>query len=404
MTGGNVPGAQSQTYRYRAVDERGVPVRGTIQGADPAAAADRLRAMGLFPIRFSAAVTAARSKTLATRDVAAGLRMLSALFEAGLPMSRALDAFEGIAPTAWRASIAPVRERIRGGEMLASALAQELRLPAVLIGVIAAGEAVGALAQAVERAAALGEDDAELRSSIRGALVYPAILLVAGAASIGLLVTVVLPRFATILGDLGQRPPAMTRLVLSFTDALHASWGGLLLGGILTAILVHLLATTPQGAQTWSGIMLRLPGVGPIRHASASSRACLTLAALLESGVPVAQALTHSANAAGDAAVAARLRAAQQSVIEGGRLGASLLATGALTVPALQMLMAGEESGRLAMMCAHAGRLESRRARERTRAAVRLLEPGLILVFGAMVAAVAAALLQAVYTVRPVGA
>lgn len=379
-------------------------MRGSIQGSDPAVIADRLRATGLYPISLAPAAATSPSRTLPAGDVAAGLRMLSALFEAGLPMSRALDAFEGIAPASWRGAIEPVRERIRGGEMLASALAHELHLPSVLIGVIAAGEAAGALAQAVERAAALAEDDAELRSSIRGALVYPAILLVAGAASVGLLVTVVLPRFATILGDLGQQPPAMTRFVLSVTETLHASWAGLLLGGLLTGVLMTLLVRTEQGARTVSGITLRFPGIGPIRHASASSRACLSLAALLDSGVPIAQALTHAADAAGDAAVASRVRAARQAVIEGSRLGASLLATNALTVPALQMLMAGEESGRLAMMSAHAGRMEARRARERTRAAVRLLEPGLILVFGAIVAVVAAALLQAVYTVRPAGA
>lgn len=393
-----------QTYRYRAINEQGSMVRGTVRGSNPDAIADRLRATGLLPVSLAPAARISRSRSLPTSDVAAGLRMLSALFEAGLPMSRALDAFEGIAPATWRGAIEPVRDRIRGGEMLASALAHELRLPAVLVGIIAAGEAAGALAQAVERAAALAEDDAELRSSIRGALVYPAILLVAGAASVGLLVTVVLPRFATILGDLGQRPPAMTRFVLSATGALHASWAGLLLSGILTVILVHLLVRTEKGGRMVSGIMLRFPGIGPIRHASATSRACLSLSALLDSGVPIAHALTHAADAAGDAAVAARMRAARQAVIEGSRLGASLLATDALTVPALQMVMAGEESGRLAMMCAHAGRLEARRAREGTRAAVRLLEPGLILVFGAIVAVVAAALLQAVYTVRPTGA
>lgn len=391
------------TYRYRAVDGHGTVMSGTVKAADAADAAELLRVRGLFPLRLSPLVLPDLHRRSAPEDVAAGLRILSSLLESGLPMARALAAFETLAPHGWRAASGLLRERIRAGGTLAAALADELRLPHVLTGVIAAGEASGALAEAVRRAAELAEDGAELRSAIRGALVYPAILLTAGVASVALLVGVVLPRFAAILTDLGQRPPAVTQLVLDVTAALRASSTGLFVTAILAIVTWRAWTSTATGRRTWSVLLLKMPGIGTIRHAAVSSRVCLALAALLDSGIPIAPALSHAAGAAGDAAVDDRLRTARHAVMEGERLGDALKRTGALTEAALRLLTAGEESGRLGAMCAHAGRMEARRARETTRAAVRLLEPALILVFGGLVAIVAAALLQAVYTVRPAG-
>jgi len=111
--------------------------------------------------------------------------------------------------------------------------------------------------------------------------------------------------------------------------------------------------------------------------------------------------LTHAAQAAGDAAIQERILAARTSVVAGARPSAAFLTEHALTPIAARLVRAGEETGALATMLAHAARLEGERATQRVRAAVRLLEPALILTFGGLVALVAAALLQAIYSVRP---
>jgi len=121
----------------------------------------------------------------------------------------------------------------------------------------------------------------------------------------------------------------------------------------------------------------------------------------LDSGVPVSAALVHAARASGDAALGARLLATRESVVVGQGIARALAVAGALTPTTIRLVQAGEETGRLSAMFAHASVLERDQADRRLHAAVRLLEPGLILVFGGIVALVAAALLQAIYSVRP---
>jgi general secretion pathway protein F len=143
--------------------------------------------------------------------------------------------------------------------------------------------------------------------------------------------------------------------------------------------------------------------VGRIRLAAGGARAAAAIAALLSSGVPIAAALRYGARAAGDAALERRLAAARDGVIGGERLSAALARTHAGSAGLVQLVRAGEATGDLAPMLAHAARLDAEFAEARVRALVRAIEPTLILLFGAIVALIAAALLQAVYSVRPLG-
>jgi type II secretory pathway component PulF len=125
------------------------------------------------------------------------------------------------------------------------------------------------------------------------------------------------------------------------------------------------------------------------------------LAALLESGVPIVRALHLAADATGDAAAAAALTDAANRIEIGDRVATALEAEGALTPAAVRMVRAGEESGQLAGMFAHAARIESRQALQRLQRSIRVIEPALILLFGGLVMVVAAAMLQAMYGLRP---
>ncbi|HEU4557053.1 MAG TPA: type II secretion system F family protein, partial [Longimicrobium sp.] len=262
-------------------------------------------------------------------------------------------------------------------------------------------EAGSGLARAVRRAAELMESAAETRRAIRSALAYPLVLAGAGGVSLALLVGVVLPRFAVILGDLGQEMPPMARAVLAVSAAVQAWWlpALVLFAGLLAA--GRLWVGTEAGARGWDAFLLSLPAVGPVRLAAATGRFTASLAALLESGVPIAPAMASAARAAGDAAVAERVLGAREAVVAGEGVGRALEKAQALTPTALRLVRAGEETGQLGAMLAHASRIESERATDQVRAAVRLLEPSLIIAFGGAVALVAAALLQAVYSVRP---
>ena len=391
------------SYRYRAARPDGTIERGEVSAQSRDGALATLSDRGLFPVEIAArSPVRVRRARIAPADLALGLRMLASLLEAGLPISRALSAFGDLAPAAWRVGLSSLRDNVREGQTLGAALARSpLDIPPLVIGIVQAGEAGSGLAAAVRSAADLTEHAAATRAAIRAALTYPIILAVAGAASIGLLIGVVLPRFALILADLGQALPPSTRFVLGAASLARGAAVPVTAGCFLFLIAWRSWTAGEHGRESWHGILLKVPGIGDVRRAAATSRVSLALSALLRSGVPIAGALHHAARAAGDAHIAARLFAAREQVIGGARIGRALSDAAALTPTAVRLVGAGEETGRLAELLEHAARIERERAQDLTRAAVRLLEPATILVFGAIVALVAAALLQAVYSVRP---
>jgi type II secretory pathway component PulF len=392
----------SSSFKYRAARVDGTLTRGTIVAADRESAIDILHSEGLFPTRIVLSRFAATQSAPRAADIAPGLRVLSNLLAADIPMSRTLATFEDLAPTSWAASAAAIRERVRTGGRLADGLRDDARLTSVLAGIIAAGESSGNLAAAVLRSAELAEENASLRSAIRGALVYPIILFIAGAGSIALLVSVVLPRFAGILADTGQEPPPLTRFVLGATAAIEQN---AVAAGLLIAVGLigwRMWIASEAGSVAWNGLLLRLPGFGAVRRSSATARVCTAMAALLDSGVPAAVSLGRAGSAAGDSAIELCLSEARAGIMRGESLGVALEDSRALTIAATRLIRAGEESGRVSAMFLHAARIEGERARELTRSAVRLVEPSLILIFGAIVAVISGALLQAVYAIHPV--
>lgn len=390
-------------FAYRAARADGVMEAGELAAASRDAAVLALTNRGLWPVDVRVRHTRiGRRSGLRGGDLALGLRVLATLLDSGLPVGKSLAAMPELAPPAWTSALPELERGVREGASLAAVLEQSaLNVPPVVIGMIRAGEAGSGLAPAVRRAASLMEDITATRQAIRAALVYPTVLAAAATASVAVLVGVVLPRFAAILGDLGQTLPASTRIVLGASSVARA--------GSLPAALAALIiwgswrswVSTSAGAERWHEWLLRLPLIGGVRQSASTARACSALAALLESGVPLSIALSHGARASGDAAISARILAARTAVIAGARPSAALGAQSAITGVAARLVRAGEETGALAAMFAHAAKLEAERATERVRTAVRLLEPGLILVFGALVALVAAALLQAIYSVRP---
>ena len=395
--------SQRNVFRYRAARADGVMQNGRLNAADVAGARRQLIDQGLFPIDVQfAGVTATHQTSMSVRDLALGLRVLGDLLDAGLPMSRALRAFEDLAPAPWRVAIPHLQQRVREGASLATALSSSpVAIPAVVIGIAQAGEAGGAAGPAVRRAADLMETSAATRAALQAALTYPAILALAGVASIGVLIGVVLPRFADILADLNQQLPASTRLVLTASQVARAT---AIPAAAMTSVGVvawKAWVATDKGRLRWHELLRRIPLIGTARRSAATARAALSLSALLESGIPVIDALRFSARSAGDAAMERRLAMASVDIAAGRSLSAAFIASDALTPTAVQLLRAGEETGRVSELLSHGAKLEQERSERITKTAVRALEPALIFGFAAIVALVAASLLQAVYSVRP---
>jgi len=391
-------------FRYEAARADGAAVRGVVDAATGTEAAALLSVRGLFPVQVELAPGASRSLfgRPSARAQATTFESLASLVEAGVPLEQALRATERVAAGPLREALARVGTRVREGASLGAALAQEGELVSgVTIGLVRAGERGIGLASALAQAAAQLEREAETAARIRGALAYPLLLAAVGTLSVAVIVLFVVPKFVAILSDLGEALPLATRLLIVGSDTVRRF--GVVIAGAGVAAATVWARWVRDHRPAWHGWLLGLPLVGPIRHALATARASRTLGALLGTGTPALAALAIARDAAGDASVADRLARTRDQVAEGTALSTALTSTAALTPTALQLVRIGERSGRLPALLAKAADLEEREAERRVKTLVTLLEPALILAFAGLVAFVAAALLQAVYSLRPGG-
>jgi len=392
-------------FRYEAARTDGATVRGVVDATTTIEAAAVLSGRGLFPLSVEPKPErkAWRMGLRSVRAQATVFQSLASLVEAGIPLDKALHASESVASAQLRLALSRVGTLVREGASLGAALASEDGLfSGITIGLVRGGERGVGLGAALTQAAAQLEREAESVARVRGALAYPLLLAAVGTVSVGVIVTFVVPRFVALLGDLGQTLPLATRMLVTASSV--ARHFGLLIVAVVTGAAMLGLRAARERRVAWHEWLLGLPLVGTIRHALASARVCRTLSALLGTGTPALTALAIAEDAAGDAAVANRLRRARERVSEGAALSTALDSTHAMTATSLQLLTIGEGAGRLSPLLAKAAELEERDAERRLKTVLTLLEPGLILLFAGIVAFVAAALLQAVYSLRPGGA
>jgi type II secretory pathway component PulF len=389
-------------FRYEAVRADGAAVRGSVEAASGHEAAALVSARGLYPVAVDRqdAVATTPMRRASARDAGTVLRSLASLVEVGVPLHKALVVTARIAPGPIGAALTRVEARVREGGSLAAAMEKEAGLfGATTLGLVRAGERGVGLAPALTAAADDLDRRAETAARIGSALAYPVILAAVGTVSVAFIVLVIVPRFVGLLADAGAALPTATRLLIASADVVkHHAWLGVagLVGTV--ALAAHAIA---RHRDVWHRWALDVPLVGPLRHALATARVARTLAALLRVGTPALSALDVARAAAGDEAVAGRLARARERVAEGAGLSAALAATEALTPAALQLAAIGDAAGRLPDLLDRAAHLEDALADRRVRTLVALLEPALILAFAAVVAFVAAALLQAMYSLRP---
>jgi type II secretory pathway component PulF len=359
---------------------------------------------GLFPLsvkpRANRRLWGLRARP--TRTLASAMQSLAVLTEIGVPLHHALEATSEVVDGPVRESLLRVRERVREGSSLATALAAQGDLfPAVAVGLVRAGERGVGLARGLHHAARQLERDADTRADLQAALAYPVVLLSVGSLAVGFIVLVVLPRFATLLTDVQGSLPAGIRVLLTASRFVREHGLATLAGSAVCLVVLANVIRKQWGR--WAERLLEAPVIGAIRRGLTTARAARALGALLATGGPATAALAIAGDAAGDAAVARRLEHAQRLVAEGQALGDALEASRAVTAATVQLVRVGERAGRLADLLEQAATLEERAAARRVHALVTALEPLLIVMFAAVVAFIAGALLQALYSVRPGG-
>jgi type II secretory pathway component PulF len=372
-----------------------------MQAASRQLVLDGLRRQQLYPVRVDESPIPAAStagQRLGKRAaVVLWARNAATLLSAGVPLDRALAftaqyaGHEGLAE-----AVRDVRRAVQGGTTLADALARQPKyFDSLFVVMVSAGESSGALDVVFGQLSQQLEEGAELTSQVRSTLLYPALMAVVAVIGVGVLLGFVIPRFATVLADMGGTLPWSTRFLLGLSHVVTVWWWVWVGVAVVVAAMVPRVLARPGVRQQWHAMRLGWPYIGDIERKYSTARVTRTLGLLLKSGVPVLPALKIARASATNLVVREGLDRAASALSEGSSLAPAL--TGILPPLAVQMMAVGEETGRLDELCLRVAESYDGEVRRAMRTAVTLIEPALILTFGTLVGFIALAMLQAIY-------
>lgn len=322
------------------------------------------------------------------------VRQMGMMLRAGAPVVPALRAIaEQTGRAAWRAVLADLGDRVEGGATLRDALAAHPRIfPSALCSIIAAGEATGALADSFARLTVLLEARQRLRRRVRGALVYPALLLTMAIGVLATMMFFVLPRFRQLFEMLNTPLPTLTQLLLDASNWLQAWWApaaGLPLAALAAAAL---WLRTPLGRGVLSRVLLRVPLIGRAIAGAALAQLLQTWSALLRSRVSLLEAVEQTRDATSNPVFRDLVVQVENAIIQGRTMSGVLRASGLVPPTVVSTVATGEETGKLGEALEFVGGWIEEENDELVRSITRLLEPGILIVMGVVIGGVAISL------------
>ncbi|MBX4199439.1 type II secretion system F family protein [Candidatus Saccharibacteria bacterium] len=392
------------TFTYEALNPNtNQKVKAEIEAENEKSAAKLLIERGLAPLDIT--VKAERSPTgfrarVPTKERVIFSRQLSTLINAGLPLLQSLSTVhEQTKHKMLKAIIGKVMSDIEGGSSLATAME---KYPTVFndvyVNLVAAGEASGSLDTSLDRLATQQEKDAEVISKVRGAMIYPAIVIVVLFAILLFMTTTVLPQVASLYESLpGAKLPFITQILLDFSNFLTHFWW---LSLIIFAAMIFLLRRfikSENGRKTVDRLKITMWPVGPLFMKLYMARFARTGSTLVGAGVPMIKMLTTTANAIGNSLVAGSLLKATEQVKGGKTLSSSLKDDPYFLDLVPNMISIGEQSGALEKMMTRLADYYEKEVENQIKAINTIIEPVLMIVVGVIALVIVAAVLLPIY-------
>jgi type IV pilus assembly protein PilC len=396
----------TSTFSYTARDNRtGEKVQSEVEAENERAAAKQLIDRGLAPLTIVAKGQNLNIKGIKERVPAKQRvifsRQLSTLINAGLPLVQSLNTIHGqIKNPALKNIVATVINDVEGGSALADSLAKHPKVfDDVYISLVAAGEASGTLDNALERLAVQQEKDADIVSKVRGAMVYPGIILVVlGLVLVFMLVTV-LPQVRQLYDNLpGAKLPFITTVLLTVSHSIIKFWWLFIIFVIGGIIGFRRWAVTPQGKEALDAMKLRMWPVAPLFQKLYMARFARTSATLAASGVPMIKMLTTTAQAVDNVHISKSISRAVEDVKGGKSLSESLQNDPNFLDLVPNMIHIGEQSGALDDMLAKVADYYEKEVDNQIKAISTIIEPVMMIIVGVLALIIVAAVLLPIYS------
>jgi type IV pilus assembly protein PilC len=354
-------------FAFEAIDPNGQKVQRDVTASSKDDAIKQIRSQGLRPTRVSmkaggkTAVAPAPAKkkkgfvlfdTVKSHQITTFTTQLSILQDAGLPIVRSLKILEAQQkPGRFKDQIGSVAEEVEGGSTFSESLQKYPKsFDKLYVSMVKAGEAGGVLDVILNRLAGFMEKSQKLRKKVKGAMIYPAVVMSVAILILVVIMIYVVPAFKKMFEDMGQGLPTPTQLLLSVSNALQNWW--FLIPGIPFVLWSTwtLIGRTVKGRLAIDSFKLKMPIFGTIIRKSSIARFCRTLGTLIASGVPILEALRIVKDAIGNVVISNAIEEVHGSIREGETIADPLRAAGIFDELLVNMIDVGEETGELDKM------------------------------------------------------
>lgn len=393
------------TYEYTARDTTtNKVIKSTVQAESERSAAKLLMAQGIVPLEIveqskKGGLLSRFTNRVSVKDRIVFTRQFATLINAGLPLAQSLHTLaEQTQNKALVSIINEITTSVEGGSTLSQAFSKHPKVfNDVYVALIAAGEASGTLDQAMERIANQQEKDAELISKVRGAMVYPAIVLVVIVMVIAFMLITIVPQIEMLYDDLGQELPFITAVMVGGSNFFINFWWLIAMIIGVGIYFVKRYVETPAGRKTWDTLKLNLPLFGTMFRKLYMARFTRTGQTLMASGVQMLEMLRISSRAVNNVPVAESILRAGDKVKGGKSLSAALKNEPYILPLVPQMIGIGEQSGGIDKMMGKAATYFENELDNSVRSISTAIEPILMVVLAVVAGIMVGAILLPVY-------
>jgi type IV pilus assembly protein PilC len=394
-------------FRYLARDRAGVFTNGTIDATDQAAATEVLGTKGLVPIKLESNkpsvgnidIMSWRKVPLIEKVIFA--RQLSTMINAGLPLVQSLHILSMQTKSKKMAGIIEqLQKDIEGGMSFGNALEKHPKVfSQVFISMVKAGESGGILDEVMGRLANQLEREHSLVSKIRGAMIYPSIIVIAMIIMFILMMTLVIPQLVNIFKQNGQTLPFATQVLIGISEAFtkYGIFTGV--GFVIIVVGTIRFVRTKQGKRLWHLAILKIPIVGGISQKMNVSRFTRTLGALMGGGIPVVEAMLIVADTSTNVIFRQELIDASELVKNGAPISKAIDKSPYYPVLVKEMIAVGEETGSMDQLLIKLADFYDEELDGITKNLTSIIEPVLLLVIGVVVGFMVIAIILPIYSI-----
>jgi general secretion pathway protein F len=384
-------------FTYKALKDDGAPETGVVDADSPKEArlklkGRRLHVTDLVATERGGAVAKGGRRPLFQRrrpeQVALVMRQMGTLLGSGVPMVGSLSALiDQVEHRDLKAALMDVREKVSQGGALSDALAgHRVHFPDLAVNMVRAGEAGGNLDRVLVKVADYLHSQNRTRAKVTAALTYPAIMLVVGTGVVAVLLTYVVPKILEVIQKQGNAAlPLPTEILLLVSGFMGAYWW-LILAGIVALGIAYGQARKTKGGRLWIDTQkLRIPVVGSLLRKAAVSRFAITFATLLESGLPVLEAMGVVRRVVDNELMADTLDKIRTKIAEGADIATPLKQSKVFPPVVGYMIGVGEESGRLEELLKKTAQAYDEEVEVAAQKLTSMLEPLMIVIMAFMV-------------------